>query len=166
MNIFVESIKYIVIHCSATPPNMNIGVDEIDKWHKDRGWSKIGYHIVIRRYPGALGGLIEYGDRTLLEPGAHVYGYNSKSIGICMIGGVDEFNIPQNNFTDDQFEALRKTINFLNSVFPNAIIQGHKDFPNVHKDCPCFDVKDWLIHKEDKHERRIYISKTIRPGIL
>lgn len=144
MNNFVRSIKYIVIHCSATPPTMDIGVDEIDKWHRDRGWSKIGYHIIIRREPGELGGLIEYGDRTLLEPGAHVYGYNSKSIGICMIGGVDEFNSPQNNFTSEQFNALSKTVNFLHGIFPDAKICGHNSFPEVTKTCPSFDVEVWV----------------------
>lgn len=165
MNKFVKSIEYIVIHCSATPPTMDIGVDEIDKWHRDRGWSKIGYHIVIRREPGELGGLIEYGDRTLSDIGAHVKGYNSKSLGICMIGGVDNSNKPENNFTEDQFEALRKTINFLISIFPNAKIVGHRDFPNVHKSCPCFDVKNWLIHKEDEHEKQICLWRSIVPGI-
>lgn len=166
MNNFVKSIEYIVIHCSATPITMNIGVDEIDKWHRDRGWEKIGYHIVIRRKPGRLGGLIEYGDRSLSEAGAHIYGYNSRSIGVCMIGGVDKFNNSQNNFTEDQFEALRKTVNFLRSIFPNAKVQGHRDFPGVHKDCPCFDVKDWFIHKEDKHERDIHFWRSNLPGIL
>jgi len=165
MNNFIKSIEYIVCHCSATPPTMNIGVDEIDKWHRNRGWSKIGYHIVIRREPGELGGLIEYGDRTLSDIGAQVKGYNSKSLGICMIGGVDSSNKPENNFTDDQFEALRKTINFFISIFPNAKVLGHRDFPNVNKSCPCFDVKNWLIHKEDKHEREIYLRRSYAPGI-
>ena len=118
MNTFVKSIEFIVVHCSATPPNMNIGVKEIDQWHRDRNWSKIGYHIVIRRSPGELGGLIEYGDRTLLEAGAHVLNYNSKSLGVCMIGGVNNYNNPENNFTQDQFYALRNTIRFLKGIFP------------------------------------------------
>jgi len=144
MNIFVKSIEYIVVHCSATKPSMNIGVEEIDKWHRDRGWAKIGYHIVIRRNPGKLGGLIEYGDRSLLEAGAHVKGYNYKSIGVCMIGGVDNFNNPENNFTQEQFRALSKTINFLHGIFPNAKILGHCDFPKVNKACPVFDVEAWV----------------------
>ena len=27
---------------------------------------------------------------------------------------------------------------------PDAEILGHRDLPNVHKDCPSFDVKRWL----------------------
>jgi len=120
---------------------MNIGVDEIDKWHRNRGWFRIGYHIIIRREPGELGGLIEYGSRSLLEAGAHIKNYNYKSIGICMVGGIDIFNNPENNFTQDQFKALAKTITFLHGVFPNARILGHRDFPGVTKACPVFDVE-------------------------
>lgn len=162
MNVFVKSIEYIVCHCSATPPSMDIGVDEIDKWHRERGWSKIGYHIVIRRNPGELGGLIEYGNRSLLDPGAHVRGYNYKSIGVCMIGGVDKNNKPNNNFTEDQFGSLRDTINFLIKIFPSAVVQGHRDFPNVNKSCPCFNVKDWMIHRNDSLNRHMYVPV---PGI-
>lgn len=144
MNSFVNSIEYIVIHCSATPPTMDIGVNEIDEWHRNRGWAKIGYHIVIRRNTGKLGGLIEYGDRTLSEPGAHVHGYNSKSIGICMVGGVDSSNNPENNFTNEQFEALKDTIKFFKKIFPNATICGHRDMPDVTKACPSFDVEAWV----------------------
>lgn len=144
MNVFVKSIEHIVVHCSATPPNMNIGVKEIDGWHRDRGWAKIGYHIVIRRNPGELGGLIEYGDRSLLEAGAHVKGYNYKSIGVCMIGGVDDFNNPDNNFTEDQYRSLGIVIDFLTGIFPNATVQGHCNFPDVNKACPSFDVEAWM----------------------
>ena len=143
MNIFVKSIEYIIIHCSATKSSMDIGVKEIDQWHKERGWAKIGYHIVIRRNPGKLGGLIEYGDRSLLEAGAHVLNYNYKSIGVCMVGGIDNFNNPENNFTYEQFGALGKTIDFLTGIFPNAKVLGHNSFPGVTKKCPCFNVKEW-----------------------
>lgn len=165
MNIFVRSIEFIVVHCSATPPNMDIGVKEIDEWHRARGWSKIGYHIIIRRAPGELEGLIEYGDRSLLEAGAHVLNYNYKSLGICMIGGVNEFNNPENNFTNKQFEALRKTIDFLTGIFPNAIVQGHRNFPGVNKDCPCFNVKDWMS-KRDLRRRAERLPLKYLPGIL
>ena len=95
-----------------------------------------------------MGGLIEYGDRNLNEIGAHVYGYNSQSLGVCLIGGVDEKNKSENNFTKDQFEALKKVLKFLTAIFPKAIVQGHRDFPKVAKDCPCFNVKDWWLKEE------------------
>lgn len=142
-----ELVQYLIVHCSATNPSIDVGVKEINQWHKNKGWSEIGYHIVIRRKPGPYGGLIEYGTRTFMESGAHVKGYNSVSLGICLVGGVDENNKPENNFTEAQFGALCKTITFLSSIFPKAKIQGHRDFPDVKKACPCFDVVDWWNKK-------------------
>ena len=40
--------NYIVIHCSATRPSQDIGVKEIDRWHRERGFIKVGYGTVIR----------------------------------------------------------------------------------------------------------------------
>jgi N-acetylmuramoyl-L-alanine amidase len=136
-------VKYLVVHCSATPPSLDWGVKEINSLHRQMGYEEIGYHIVIRRKPNLLSGLIEYGTRNLNEVGAHVYGYNTESIGICMVGGITPNRKPENNFTEDQFNSLIIVLNFLKGVFPKAEILGHRDFPNVHKDCPCFDVKKW-----------------------
>lgn len=116
---------------------MNIGVREIREWHKDRGWSDIGYHYVIRR-----SGNIELG-RSLNRQGAHVFGHNHNSVGICLIGGVDEDGEPQNNYTNDQLMMLRLLIDGLKSQFKKAKVLGHRDFPGVAKDCPCFDVGAW-----------------------
>ena len=134
----MRNIKLLIIHCSATPPSLNIGAIEIDKWHKDRGWSGIGYHYVIRR-----NGLVECG-RPLLKSGAHAKGYNSKSIGICLVGGIDGAKKPDNNFAAAQFAALTLLLKDLISLFPKADILGHRDLPSVSKACPCFDVKLWL----------------------
>lgn len=137
-----KSTDYIVIHCSATPPSMDIGKKEIDRWHRDRGWNGIGYHYVIRR-----DGIVEEG-RGLKEQGAHVAGYNHNSIGICLVGGVsEEFpRAAEANYTTAQWAVLEKLVTELSGLFPKAVIQGHRDFPGVNKACPCFDVKDWWIH--------------------
>jgi len=78
------------------------------------------------------------------SPGAHVKGYNAKSWGICMIGGLDENATPENNFTYLQFVALKLILSTLKLIAFNAKIKGHNEFPGVHKACPCFSVKDWL----------------------
>mgnify|MGYP001441377098 CR=1 FL=1 len=86
---------YIVVHCSATKPSMDIGSEKIRDWHvNERGWRDIGYHKVIRR-----NGEIEDG-RDIRDSGAHAAGYNSKSVGVCMVGGMAEDNSAENNFTD------------------------------------------------------------------
>ena len=122
---------------------MDIGVEEIRKWHTDpeedggRGWSDIGYLYVIRRSGG-----VETG-RGVLEAGAHVRGYNNKSVGICLVGGVDADGNAEDNYTPGQMESLVKLLLGLEVTFPMAFVQGHRDFPDVDKECPCFDVVPW-----------------------
>lgn len=131
-----EEIKNIVIHCSATPDGQDFSAEEINEWHKQRGWSEIGYHFVIRR-----DGRIEVG-RDLDEWGAHVKGHNTGSWGVCLIGGPGDYT--ENDFTVAQWRALVDTIIFLKRLAPNAEIKGHRDFPGVAKECPCFDVQTFL----------------------
>ena len=141
-----ESIQYIAVHCSATSPNMNIGRKEIDTWHKELGWDEIGYHFVIRREVNSYGSFIELG-RDINKVGAHVKGYNSISLGICLVGGIDTEYHPEDNYTLDQYENLYVLLRCLNLLYPKATIQGHRDFPNVQKDCPCFNVREWWFKK-------------------
>ena len=135
----MRTIKYIVIHCAATKPSADIGAKEIRQWHvKDRGWRDIGYHYVIRR-----NGEVEAG-RPLEQAGAHVSGYNSNSIGICLVGGLNEQGRSAAEYAARQWEALKALLGRLSKRWPGAEIKGHRDFPNVKKDCPCFDVRQWL----------------------
>lgn len=135
----MEKKKLIVIHCSATPPDMNIGADEIHRWHvKDRGWSDIGYHHVIRR-----NGVLEKG-RSLTRSGAHAKGHNKDSVGICLVGGVDENQNPSANFSPGQMITLRTLVDTLGDIYPGIAISGHRDLPGVSKACPSFHVAHWL----------------------
>lgn len=137
----MRTIKNIIVHCSATRASQDIGAAEIDTWHKQQGWDEIGYHFVIRR-----NGEIEKG-RALEKIGAHCRGHNAESIGICLVGGIDKDGKPENNFTQNQFSALRSLTAKLQGQFP-AIqhIHGHNEFAN--KACPCFDVKEFFAQKQ------------------
>lgn len=150
----MRHIDLIVVHCSATRRSADIGVAEIDKWHKARGWSGIGYHYVIRR-----NGLLEHG-RPEEKVGAHVYGQNKHSIGICLVGGLDDEGDVQEGFettfTPEQKTSLLALLAALRAKYPGADIQGHRDLsPDVNgdgiiekwewtKNCPCFNVADIL----------------------
>jgi N-acetylmuramoyl-L-alanine amidase/LysM domain len=138
---------FIAVHCSATTPTMNIGRAEIDRWHRAKGWLMIGYHFVIRR-----DGTVEAG-RPVDVPGAHVEGYNSVSVGVCLVGGVDAKGRSENNFTLPQWAALAELLIDLKKQYPQATIQGHRDFPKVAKDCPCFDVRSWI------NETGVFLTK-------
>ncbi len=141
--------RYIVVHCSATKETMDIGADEINQWHLNRGWKGIGYHAVIRR-----NGKIEFG-RPFDDAGAHVKGHNFQSVGVCLIGGIDEEGDPEDNFSSAQLKSLFDLLIVLEKAYPDAEVLGHRDLsPDVDgdgvverhewvKDCPCFDVKDW-----------------------
>ncbi|MCO7227525.1 N-acetylmuramoyl-L-alanine amidase [Pleionea sp. CnH1-48] len=125
----------LVVHCSATKPSMKVNAQVIKRWHtEDRGWSDIGYHFVINR-----DGSLETG-RSLQYQGAHVRGYNAQTIGVCLIGGLDENGKPDANYTLAQYETLKKLYGDLRLRFPIQEILGHRDL-DKGKDCPCIDVR-------------------------
>lgn len=133
-----RAIDLVVIHCADTPSTMDIGVAEIRKWHtEERGWSDIGYHWVIRR-----DGTLEQG-RDEAVAGAHVAGHNSRSIGVCMIGGKGAGGIASANFTPAQWHRLDTLLRELAERYPNAEVLGHRDL-DPKKACPAFDVRRWL----------------------
>lgn len=130
----MRKIDYIIIHCSATKEGQDFKAKDIDQWHKQRGYNKIGYHYVID-----LDGTVETG-RHENEVGAHCKGYNSNSIGICYIGGLDRNLSVKDTRTQAQKDAMWELVIKLLSKYPNANVYGHNEF-NKGKACPCFDVK-------------------------
>lgn len=139
----MRRIDYIVIHCADTMPSMDIGVDEIRRWHMlYNQWSDVGYHFVVRR-----DGTIEEG-RDITRIGAHVKGFNNHSIGICWVGGAnEETKDPEDNRSLAQKVTLRKLVDRMLGAFPDAVLMGHNDFPGVNKACPCFDVCKWYYEE-------------------
>lgn len=162
-----KDTKYIIIHCSATPPSMDIGAKDIDRWHRAKGWLGIGYHYVIKR-----DGTVEMG-RKLEDAGAHAEGHNHHSVGVCMIGGIrgacphcggtytvednhqpwttkmfcggcsaHEAQTPEKNFTPEQWAKLREVVRDLSAKYPEATVIGHNEVSA--KACPSFDVQAWL----------------------
>lgn len=136
-----QRTDYLVVHCSATRPEMDVGAFEIRQWHKAKGWQDIGYHRVIRR-----NGEVESG-REIWKIGSHVHGLNAVSVGICLVGGLDQNMKPSDNFTAAQKRSLRKELIALQRQYPGAKIVGHRDViqkGDPPKDCPCFDVRAWF----------------------
>ena len=128
---------YVVIHCAATKPSMDIGFTEIDQWHKRRGWLGCGYHMIIRR-----DGTIENG-RAMNECGAHVKAFNHNSFGICLVGGMDEDGDAEANFTQKQWDTLDSLVDVMTKIYPNAAVVGHNDL-DPNKSCPVFEVSEWM----------------------
>jgi N-acetyl-anhydromuramyl-L-alanine amidase AmpD len=133
-----KTTDFIGIHCSATRGIQDIGAADIRRWHKQQGWSDIGYHFVIRR-----NGRVETG-RAIDAVGSHVKGYNHNSVGICMAGGLDDKTWkPVDNFTAAQWKSLATLVAKLVKAYPKARVLGHRDFPAVNKACPCFNARTW-----------------------
>lgn len=131
----MRKITEIIVHCSATPEGQNFTVEDIDRWHKQKGWQGIGYHYVIY-----LDGSVHKG-RNEEVIGAHCLGHNAYSIGVCYIGGLDKWTkAHKDTRTEAQRRALIDLLKSLKEKYPNAIIYGHRDFSK--KDCPCFDAKN------------------------
>ena len=131
-----RKIDRIILHCSATQEGKDFNAKDIDRWHRERGWSGIGYHYVIK-----LDGTIEVG-RDINKIGSHCKGYNKDSIGICYIGGLDKKGNPKDTRTIQQKASMSLLIERLRKRFPNAKLFGHCDLSN--KNCPCIPT----LHEE------------------
>lgn len=148
-------IDYIVVHCTASREGQAQTVEQIRSEHKRQGWADIGYHYVV-----TLDGRVHLG-RDVDQAGAHVSGYNSNSIGVVYVGGLE--NDPRKEYsqlkakdtrTDAQKAALLSLLMDLRKLYPYAKIQGHRDFsPDKNhngtiepsewiKQCPSFDAKE------------------------
>ena len=127
-----KETKEIILHCSATPEGRDIKAKDIRKWHKDQGWSDLGYHYIID-----LDGTVEKGrDEALV--GSHCLNHNNKSIGICYIGGCDKNMNAKDTRTYAQKEALLDLVFLLMEKYniPLDKVKGHYTY--AKKFCPCF----------------------------
>lgn len=175
-------VHTIVVHCSATPsgqwlhgargtPGFEPAVDVIDRWHAARGFARtpqacerfnplrqhVGYHYVVD-----LDGYVDTG-RSLIEPGAHVAGFNAASVGICLVGGAER----DARYTRAQWTSLAVLVRMLCKqlgvpalapLYPRhgGGVCGHRDLsPDTNgngrvepqewlKTCPGFDVGAWM----------------------
>ena len=130
----MRTINKIIIHCTDTPEDRHVSVEDITQWHEARGFWTIGYHFVVY-----LDGSVHAG-RFVGDIGAHCKGYNADSIGVCYVGGRDKEGNYSDTRTDAQKEALRNLIKKLLTKYPNAKVYGHRDF--AARACPCFDAKE------------------------
>lgn len=150
----MDNIDSIIIHCSATRAGQDVRARDIDRMHRERGFSQIGYNFVID-----LDGMIENG-RPLSIAGAHCntkgfsgVSYNKHSIGICYVGGLDANGRPTDTRTEAQKKSLRELVARLCKEYHIVELLGHRDTsPDLDgsgeveprewlKVCPCFDVR-------------------------
>lgn len=143
-------INKIIIHCTASKEGQDMTVEQIDRIHRKKGWAGIGYHFVIYR-----DGTIHDG-RDINKIGAHTSGFNTGSIGVCYVGGLDKNGKPKDTRTVAQRNSLFILVWKLMTTYNIKEVKGHRDYsPDKDGDgkiskyewikaCPCFEVKEFL----------------------
>ena len=135
----MREIKFLAVHCTATPQTATVSSIQ-NYWKNVLKWKMPGYHFIIKP-DGEVVQLLE-----IEKVSNGVKGFNSVSINISYIGGVDSQNKPIDNRTEAQKKALLDLLKKLKKQFPKAVIQGHRDFPEVKKACPSFNAKEEYEH--------------------
>lgn len=141
----MRAIKYIVVHCTASSQERDY--KDILAEFRRKGWQNPGYHYIIEK-DGSLHKVLE--DDKIANG---VKGYNSVSMHVAYIGGIDRKGNPVDNRTPQQKGTLLRVLRYLHGKYPEAVIQGRRDFsPDKNgngivdpweriKACPCFDAK-------------------------
>jgi hypothetical protein len=121
-------VDRVFVHCSASDHASHDNVATMRRWHLDRGWRDVGYHLFIRK-----SGMLEDG-RPLEETPAAQAGNNMGTIAICLHG------LKEDRFTKDQFDTLRALCLEINNAYDGALtFHGHREV--AAKACPVFDYK-------------------------
>lgn len=136
--VITRNIKYIIIHCTATLTSATATAIQ-NYWKNNLKWKNPGYHILFHYEKG----FTVMADFDVVSNG--VAGFNSNSINLSYIGGIDKNGKPIDNRSESQKRLIGIAIDELKALLgDNLIIQGHRDFPKVKKACPCYNVKDEL----------------------
>lgn len=146
-----KELKYLVIHCTATPEGREVTSAEIRRWHTSpksaggRGWKQVGYTDLIH-LDGSVERLVKNNEDAWVDDweitnGA--VGYNSVSRHIVYAGGcAKDGKTPKDTRTTAQKAALERYVKDFHRRHPHVRIIGHREV--AAKACPSFDVQKWL----------------------
>lgn len=165
----MNTLDYLVIHCTATPEGREVTADDIIRWHTSpkskggRGWSRLGYSDMIY-LDGSLVNLTPFNQDSKVDPWEMTWGaagINARSRHVVYVGGLgidpdlelmsddelDEvpFNdkyVPRDTRTPAQTDTLEIYVKYMIKRHPNIKVLGHNQV--AEKACPSFDVKRWL----------------------
>ena len=140
----MRKIERIFVHCTAS--SQAWGVGELSAEFKRKGWKNPGYHYVVT----SDGRIHQMLDDSKVSNG--VKGYNSTSVNVAYVGGIDAKGKAVDNRTAAQKKALVDLLKILRKRYPKAKILGHRDISPDQKgngrvdqwerikECPCFDA--------------------------
>lgn len=158
-------LKFLVLHCTATPEGREVTKEDIIKWHTSpvseggRGWSRVGYSDLIH-LNGIVENLTPYDEDDDVEAweltnGAT--GINGIARHTVYAGGVTRDNkFPKDTRTKEQTLSLTNYVRQVISAHPDILIAGHNQFAS--KACPSFDTVAWLRSLGFVPEKNIYIK--------
>ena len=131
-----QDVKWLVVHCSASRCNRPFTVERLIETGRQR-FGQPSYHYYVRRNGYVVPILSES------VQGVHAVGYNHCSIAVCYEGGLDENGNAADTRTELQKASLYELLKQLRRDYPQARIIGHRELPNVRKDCPCFSTSEY-----------------------
>jgi len=145
-----KTLKYLCIHCTATPENREVKASEIREWHtalppKGNGWKQVGYTDIIH-LNGDVERLVENNEDGIVDPrevtnGAA--GYNELSRHVAYVGGLAaDGKTAKDTRTAAQLRSLETYVKDFRTKHPLVRIVGHNEL--AKKECPAFDVQKWL----------------------
>lgn len=147
----MADLKYLVIHCTATPEGREVTAADIRRWHTSpvseggRGWKRPGYTDIIH-LDGTVERIVDNNEDANVDPweitnGAK--GYNAVSRHVAYAGGcARDGKTPKDTRTPAQLKAMEVYIKDFHERFPDVRIIGHNEV--AAKACPSFDVQKWL----------------------
>ena len=146
----MAKLKYLVLHCTATPEGRDVTAAQIRQWHTSpvraggNGWKQVGYTDLIH-IDGRVERLVNNNEDANVDPweitnGAK--GYNSVSRHVVYAGGCDSKMNPKDTRTAAQLKAMEAYVKDFHRRFPDVRIIGHNEI--AAKACPSFDVQKWL----------------------
>lgn len=129
----MRDIHTIIFHCSASDNPDHDDVSVIRQWHLARGWKDVGYHYFVKK-----DGTIQQG-RPIDQIGAHVFGHNDGTVGLCFSGRTE--------FTRAQAAAATGAIALIEAQVGKTLeLHSHNEYTNL-KTCPNFVLADFLRGK-------------------
>lgn len=111
----------IVVHHTASAAD--ITVEDIHQMHLNNGWTGAGYHVII--YPDGSA----HEGRPIDCIGAHCYEYNSRSVGVNLVGNFEQY--PP---TSEQIATLKEVLRWLKQKYGDIEIGGHYEYNSTA--CP------------------------------
>ena len=139
-----QDVKWLVVHCSASRCNRPFTVERLIETGRQR-FGQPSYHYYVRRNGYVVPILSES------VQGIHAVGYNHCSIAVCYEGGLDENGKAADTRTELQKASLYELLKQLRRDYPKARIIGHRELPNVRKDCPCFSCAEYADLEPENH---------------